>query len=179
MNKLCSYCEKHKEVSQCQHCKKYYCSEHINPIEPGSYHPEKSRVFINKIRLGHKNTHPCPDYVDYLEHQRKIQSHKWGNTLDKLTGKTHKGDDLEEDEGVVFQDNKKHEDESYLYRYIPPEEQSKCPPKVQEKYSKEQVVFEREGFVQSSFNKIKKRLKNSYHKFKFWLRNRPHQAYTN
>lgn len=177
MNKICAYCDRYKDVTQCPHCKKYFCGEHITPIEPGSYHPEKSRVLVNQIRLGHEKTHPCPDYVDYLEHQKKIQSHRWRKTLDRLTGRANK-EDLEEEE-VNFQDNKKHENEPYLYKYIPPEEQSKRPPKVQEKYSKEQVVFERESFVKSSFNKLKRRIKNNYHKFKFWLRHKPHRTYNN
>ena len=76
----CDYhlCEKKGDVEQCPHCKKYFCNEHITPIEPGSYHPEKSRVFVNQIRLGHEKTHPCPDYVDYLEQQEKIQGDRLG-----------------------------------------------------------------------------------------------------
>ena len=101
----CDYhlCEKKGDVEQCPHCKKYFCKEHITPIEPGSYHPEKSRVFVNQIRLGHEKTHPCPDYVDYLEQQKKIQRDRWGRTLDRLTGKTHRVEGLEEDEGTVYQ----------------------------------------------------------------------------
>ena len=106
MNKIrCHYCEEEREVEQCPHCKKYYCSEHINPIEPGSYHPEKSRVFVNQMRLGHEKTHPCPDYVDYLEQQKKIQGRKWSNTLDRLTGRTHKGEEIEYNEDTIYQDN--------------------------------------------------------------------------
>ena len=180
----CHYhlCERKGEVEQCPHCKKYFCSEHINPIEPGSYHPEKSRVLVNRIRLGHKNTHPCPDYTDYLEQQKKIQGARWGRALDRLTGRTHKREDLEEDVDTVYQDNKgrKYEkDEPYLYRYIPPEEKSRHPPKVPEKYKREQVVFERESYIKSSFNKIRKHLQNKYYKFKFCLRNSPHRAYNN
>jgi uncharacterized protein YkwD len=180
----CDYhlCGKKREVEQCPHCKKYFCSEHINPIEPGSYHPEKSRVFVNQIRLGHENTHPCPDYVDYLKQQKKIQGAKWGRALDKLTGRTPKVEELEEDESTIYQDSKGRKDEEnepYLYRYISPEEKSRHPPKVQEKYKKEQVVFERESYIKSFFNKAKRYLRNNYHKIKFWLRNRPHRAYNN
>lgn len=182
MSKICAYCEKHKDVTQCPHCKKYFCSEHIDPIEPGSYHPEKSHVFINQIRLGHEKTHPCPDYVDYLEQQKKIQGARWGRTLDRLTGRTNKGEDLEVDDDITYQNNKnrKYEkDELYLYRYFPPEEKSRHPPKVQEKYKKEQVVFERDGYIKSLLIKTKRYLRNNYHKIKFWLRNRPHRAYNN
>ncbi|MBI2101317.1 hypothetical protein HYT53_01790 [Candidatus Woesearchaeota archaeon] len=88
----CKYClsGKKEEVEQCPHCQKHFCSEHITPIEPGSYRPEKSRIFINQIRLGHENTHPCPDYVDYLEEQKTIHGKKYGEALDKLLGSTPK-----------------------------------------------------------------------------------------
>lgn len=160
MLRKCTYCEKKEGTELCPYCKKYYCSEHINPIEPGSYHPEKSRVFLNQIRLGHETSHPCPDYVDYLEEQKKIQNARYGKALDRLTGRIHRGDLEDEDDDIVFQDNKKNEKhEPYLYRYIPPEEKSKTPPKVQETYRREQVVFEREGYVTSLFNKFKKYLR--------------------
>ena len=100
----CHYhlCERKGEVEQCPHCKKPYCSEHITPIEPGSYHPEKSRIFVNQIRLGHEKTHPCPDYVDYLAEQKKIQGDRWGRTLDRLTGRTSRKEDLEEEAESLF-----------------------------------------------------------------------------
>ena len=83
----CYYCGKRDNLKQCPHCKKYFDSEHFNPIEPGSYHPEKSRLFINRIRLSYQKTHPCPDYVDYLEQQKKIQDIKYGEALDLLSGR--------------------------------------------------------------------------------------------
>lgn len=242
MNKICAYCDKHKDVTQCPHCKKHFCSEHIKPIEPGSYHPEKSRVFVNQIRLGHENTHPCPDYVDYLEEQKIIHGKKYGEALDKLLGRTPKyklplverqeirdtrhniakenkefnksvntkleaniqrrkedkikrkelekekhRQEIEEKERIsrdLEEKQKKHlkeqeEDEPYLYRYIPPEEQSRHPPKVQEKYKREQVVFERDGYIKRSFTEIRRYFKNNYYQIKHWSKNRPHRAYNN
>ena len=70
-------------------------------------------------------------------------------------------------------------DEPYLYRYIPPEEQSRHPPKVPEKYKREEVVFERDGYVKRSFTEIRRYFKNKYHQIKHWSKNRPHRAYNN
>ena len=125
MKKKCTYCEKIKEVELCPHCEKLYCSTHVNPIEPGSYHPGKSRVMINQIRLGQDKSHPCPDYVDHLAKQKKVQDKKWGETLNQLTGKSAKSGDESDYVGVTYQDTKKHKDEPYLYRYIPPKEHKK------------------------------------------------------
>ncbi len=159
MIKICAYCNKHNDVEQCPHCKKYFCSEHIAPIEPGSYNPEKSKIFLNQIRLGYKNTHPCPDYVDYLEQQKKIQGARWARTLDRLSGRTKA---VDEDTDLNYQSNKERKyekNEPYLYRYIPPEEQSRRPSKVNDTYAKEQVVVER-SIKRNFYEKIKRKIKS-------------------
>lgn len=86
----CNNCSKKVKLSRCKYCNKYYCDDCIRATEPGSYIGNDSKLFVNQIKKDEFIYHPCPDYVDYLALQRKIQNIRYGEALDKLTGRTPK-----------------------------------------------------------------------------------------
>ena len=68
-------------------------------------------MFVNQTRLNYEKTHPCPDYVDYLEEQNKIRSIKYGKVLDKLSGRISKYEARLKKEKEVVEDIEEEKDE--------------------------------------------------------------------
>jgi hypothetical protein len=71
----CNYhlCRKQRKLTQCKYCKNYYCSECIDPFEPG-----------DKLA---KKGHPCTIFFDVMEKKRDENNKKYQKALGKLVGK--------------------------------------------------------------------------------------------
>ncbi len=80
----CNYhlCRKKRALSQCPHCKSYYCKEHIKPVVPAHLGSEWS-----VSDSGDNNYHPCPEYVDFLKEQKEREIDEYGRALDALKSK--------------------------------------------------------------------------------------------
>jgi len=91
----CNYnlCRKKRRLSQCPHCKRYFCKEHIRSIIPG-----KSENF----EVGEPSYHPCPGYVDFIKKKEEAEIDAYSKALDSLSGKqNNRSENLKSDYETV------------------------------------------------------------------------------
>jgi len=132
----CNYhlCRKKAKLTQCSHCKGYFCDEHIEPYEP--------RIGNQPGHSRDESGHPCFAYVDYLAKKKEEDDKRYSDALNKLVGKRKKEPQviIHESQNSKYEKKTKEADEPYLYRYILPKgEEDKKPPEVQEHHKKEYV----------------------------------------
>ncbi|GEM_PF-6703639 len=149
-----NFCKRREKLKQCIHCKKKFCLDHITPIEPGSYRPEKSQLFVNQIRIGYENTHPCPDYVDYLEKKERILSIRYGHFLDLLWGRRK--------QQIPYESKIGSENKETLCDEV--EDKKKPYYEVDEQYKKEYLGIQDVNKTTNGSPKIKLKLRNL-----FWI----------
>jgi len=76
---LCNYhlCRKKRKLSQCPHCKRYFCSEHIRPVAPGKLREDDSDYKSMSY-------HPCGTYVDFARKKEENEHTAYRNALDAM-----------------------------------------------------------------------------------------------
>jgi hypothetical protein len=133
----CNYhlCRKKTKLIECKYCKNYFCNEHIEPCEP---------QVGNHLEDNNNSCHPCFQFAEYLEEIKKEKEEKYTEALNSLTGRRSRPS--------RYKDVMDKEDDSYLYRYIPPKEQHK---------DKRNII-----------TSIKYFFENRFYDFKKWLRKR-------
>ena len=80
----CNYhlCRKKTELTQCPHCKGYFCKDCIKPTIPGLPNPDNPKEFYEwKLK---EKCHPCPDYFDYLVEKEKEIIRKAEESLNRM-----------------------------------------------------------------------------------------------
>jgi len=94
----CNYhlCRKKTKLYKCRYCGNYFCKEHRKAKPAGMPRfigtDAESELFMQEFHK--EGGHPCIPYIDVLKRKIEKQKDEWGKTLDVLTGRGHKKEDL-------------------------------------------------------------------------------------
>ena len=114
----CNYhlCQKKTKLTQCSHCKGYFCKEHIEPYE--------ARIRNISSHSRDETGHPCFAFVYYLTKKKEKDDKRYSEALKRLVGKRKREPQviMDEPHSSKYEKKTKELDEPYLYRYIPPKE---------------------------------------------------------
>lgn len=104
---VCNYhlCNNKNNLTQCPHCERYFCEEHIKPRIPMAP-PFRGASIEEYEEWRREDGHPCPEYYEVWEKEQKIRREKYEKALAKNLRKRSSRVLKGEESGVIFNETK-------------------------------------------------------------------------